>query len=255
MAPTALLHRRTPTAAPARSAANRRAQAPRTWRSHPTPRKPRFRLAPQTPGGIAANPIRASAGVITDWIWTRASRSGCNAADTSSALARARTTGCWFAPLMAVEAVAMSAIAPRVSTPAARTDASASVRFFRTSRSIRAPAGDRFARPTGLQRPGGGRGLRGGHRFPVRIAATLRRSGRASPARVQDRSQDPRARQAGKRPATVQCRRACASPCFLPARRGHRVSCLNPKHTRLLRCIPRTCAGRVVSVNMLFIHG
>ena len=76
-----------------------------------------------------ASPRSASAGVTTDRMRTRASMSGRIAVDTSSALASASTTGCRFAPLMAVDADAISAIVSCVSTPAARADASASARI------------------------------------------------------------------------------------------------------------------------------
>jgi hypothetical protein len=56
--------------------------------------------------------------------------SGRIAADTSLALASASTTGCRLAPLIAVDADAISAIVSRVSTPASRADASASARIF-----------------------------------------------------------------------------------------------------------------------------
>ena len=56
--------------------------------------------------------------------------SGRTAVDTSAPLASASTTGCRFAPAIAVDAVAISAKVLRVSTPAARADASASARIF-----------------------------------------------------------------------------------------------------------------------------
>ena len=77
-------------------------------------------------------------------------------------------------------------------------------------------------------------------------------SGRASPAADQVRPKGHRARQAGRRPETVQCRRACPSPAFLPVRsRPFRQLCERQTHAAAHECTPLTCAGPVVSVNML----
>ena len=186
----------------------------------------------------------------------RASRSGRNAADTSSALARASTTGCRFAPLMAVDAVAISAIAPRVSTPAARADAErfGPHLFVGAVRHDHLPVIASNA-PHDDGDAAGGRATRGGRRSRDPTAAGPRTTGRASPAAGRARPE---------RPSSSTIRHATGDS-SMPTRVRHvppsagsnrrlRQSRERPTHAAAHTCTPLTCAGRVVSVNMLLHH-